>query len=100
MSTVVVIEIAHYLVKKLGPIKGRKKVETLLSFPFIILDFEYKILEEYIEALAEYSPRGISGREATIVASMKDRKIKKLVTHDRAFERIDEIEVIDPVEQG
>jgi uncharacterized protein len=47
--------------------------------------------------LARYSQTGIGGRDATILASMDMLGIKKLMTHDRAFKRIDQIEVVDPV---
>jgi uncharacterized protein len=47
--------------------------------------------------LAKYSQTGIGGRDATILASMEVLEIKKLMTHDRAFSRIDQIEVVDPV---
>ena len=50
-----------------------------------------------IELLAKFSQTGIGGRDATILAAMEELGIKKLMTHDRAFKRVDSIEVIDPI---
>ena len=48
--------------------------------------------------LSRYSHTGIGGRDATILATMKKFNVKQLVTHDKAFKKIDFIQVIDPVE--
>jgi predicted nucleic acid-binding protein len=96
INTVVAIEVAHYLIKNLGP-KGKKKADVFLSYPIVIADFDQSIARKAIEYLAKYSQTGIGGRDATILASMQEHGIKRLMTHDRAFSRIDFIEVIDPV---
>lgn len=100
MNTVVVMEIAHYLIKNLGPVKGREKIDQLLTFPFKIADFDFTKMEDSIDMLKTYSTQGIGGRDATIIASMKENDIEKLLTHDKAFKRIEEIKVVDPVERS
>ncbi|MFW9904331.1 MAG: hypothetical protein ACFFFH_08375 [Candidatus Thorarchaeota archaeon] len=40
---------------------------------------------------------GLGGRDVTILICMKKAGITRLVTHDQAFRRIKDIEVIDPV---
>ena len=97
LNTLVIMEISHYLIKNLGPLRGKEKIDTLLTFPFIIQDFDYALLRESVEMLAKYSHSGIGGRDATILAAMKMLGIKRLITHDQAFRKIDFIEVIDPV---
>lgn len=96
MNTLVVMELAHYLVKNLGSIKGKEKVDTLLAFPFVIEEFDHELLGASVQMLAHYTHTGIGGRDATILATMKKLGITKLVTHDKAFKKIDFIEVIDP----
>ncbi len=96
MNTLVVMELAHYLVKNLGSIKGKEKVDKLLAFPFVIEEFDHAMLGASIQMLAQYTHTGIGGRDATILATMKELGITKLVTHDKAFRKIDIIEVIDP----
>lgn len=98
MNSLVIMELAHYLIKNLGPIKGKEKLQKLLEFPFVIEDFNYGLLLASVDLLAQYSHTGIGGRDATILATMKKLKIRRLLTHDKAFRKIDFIEVVDPVE--
>ncbi len=96
INTVVLMEVAHYLIKNLGPIEGKRKMELFLSYPMEIVDFDYGSAKKSIEMLARYSHTGIGGRDATILASMNAKNVKQLITHDKAFKRIDFIEIIDP----
>lgn len=96
INTVVAMEVAHYLIRNLGNL-GKKKRDLFLSYPMEIVDFDQSLARESIEYLAKYSQTGIGGRDATILASMQMLGIQKLMTHDRAFKRIDFIEVIDPI---
>ena len=73
-------------------------MNIFLSYPMKIVDFDQYHAQKSIEYLAKYSQTGIGGRDATILASMEELEIKKLMTHDRAFKRIDFIEVIDPMD--
>ena len=97
MNNLVVMELSHYLIKNIGPVKGKEKIRKFLEFPFIIEDFDYELLLESIEILSRYSHTGIGGRDATILATMKKLGIKQLLTHDRTFTKIDFIEVVDPI---
>lgn len=99
MNNLVVMEISHYLIKNLGSVKGKEKAREMLEFPFIIQDFDYYLLLNSIELLSHYTHTGIGGRDATILATMKKLGIKQLLTHDKAFKKIDFIEVIDPLEK-
>ena len=96
INTVVAMEVAHYLIKNLGHL-GKKKMDLFLSYPMEIVDFDKSLARKSIEYLAIYSQTGIGGRDATILASMQELGIHRLMTHDRAFKRIDFIEVIDPI---
>ena len=96
INTVVAMEVAHYRIKNLGNL-GKKKMDLFLSYPMEIVDFDQSLIRESIEYLAKYSQTGIGGRDATILASMQELGIQSLMTHDRAFKRIEFIEVIDPI---
>ncbi len=96
INTVIEMEVAHYLIKNLGA-EGKRKMDVFLSFPMEVVDFDQYLARRSIELLARYSQTGIGGRDATILASMDMLEIKRLMTHDRAFKRIDQIEVVDPV---
>ncbi|MBI2675843.1 MAG: type II toxin-antitoxin system VapC family toxin [Candidatus Aenigmarchaeota archaeon] len=98
MNTLVLMEVSHYLIKNLGSIKGKEKVEAMLGFPFAVRNFDYDLLLESVEMLSSYTHTGIGGRDATILATMKMLNIRQLVTHDKSFRKIDFIEVIDPAD--
>lgn len=97
VNTVIIIELAHFLIKNLGPVTGKKKLEKFLEFPMAIQDLDYKQARESIDLLCEYSHLGIGGRDSTLLSSMKKTKTKKILTHDAAFKRIDWLKVLDPV---
>ena len=96
INTVVAMEVAHYLIKSLGS-EGKKKMDLFLSYPMQIIDFDQYLARKSVEYLAKYSQTGIGGRDATILASMQELGTRKLMTHDRAFKRLDFIDVVDPV---
>jgi len=96
INTVVAMEVAHYLIKSLGP-EGKRKMDVFLSYPMEIVDFDQYLARNSVEYLAKYSQTGIGGRDATILASMQELGTRKLMTHDRAFKRLDFIDVVDPV---
>lgn len=97
INTVIVMEIAHFLFKFLGTRKGKKKVDVFLSYPLKILEFDLETQRMAIELLGEYSNVGIGGRDATILAMMKKRGIKKIITHDSAIKKVDFVEVVDDI---
>lgn len=97
LNTVIIIEVAHYLIKNLGPVVGKEKLDTFLVYPFTIVDLDYERTIEAVDELAKYSHLGIGGRDATILSLMKYKKVERIMTHDTAFKRIDWLEVIDPI---
>lgn len=98
VNTVVFLEVSHYLIKNLGPIKGKDRAETLLEYPLRIVDFDVNLMRESLSLLSEYAHAGIGGRDATILATMKKLDLERLMTHDRSFSSIDFVEFIDPAE--
>ncbi len=97
INTVIVVELAHFLVKNLGPIIGRSKLDVFLSFPLTVIDLRYDLTLKAIEFLAKYSHEGIGGRDATILATAESLGLNSIMTHDEAFKRIDWLKVIDPI---
>ncbi|MFB6355497.1 MAG: type II toxin-antitoxin system VapC family toxin [bacterium] len=99
-SVIVLMEVSHYLVNTLGPIEAKETVSSLLSYPIDVYDFNYSLFTDSVDQLARYSPKGIGGRDASILACMSEQDISTLITHDQAFKTVDEINVVDPVEQS
>ena len=98
VNTTIVMEVAHFLIKNLGPVEGAEKVGIFLRTPEVIVDLDYDLTTRSIKLLARYSHRGIGGRDATILATAERLGEKTIVTHDAAFSGLEWIEVLDPVE--
>ncbi|MDY6788479.1 MAG: type II toxin-antitoxin system VapC family toxin [Candidatus Nanohaloarchaea archaeon] len=98
LNTVVVMEVSHFLIKNLGGEEGENKIDKFLSFPFRVVDFDYSLMYDSVDQLVEESEAGIGGRDATILASMDHLDVEELITHDKAFKKIENVNVIDPVE--
>lgn len=96
VNTVMIMELAHFLVKSLGPVGGGEKL-GLLRFPLTVYDLDYKGLLDSVEMLKRYSHLGVGGRDATILAMMRRRGVKRMLTHDEALKKVGGLEVIDPV---
>jgi predicted nucleic acid-binding protein len=102
-NPVIVMEVAHYLVRHFTEKIARKKIETFVNLSNIdIADFNRQALNETVEKLLAYAyAEGLGGRDATVIATMKLRNIKKIVSHDDIFKRLAnklELEVIDPAQ--
>ncbi len=102
-NTVIVMEVAHYLVRHFTEKIALKKIETFINLTNIdIADFNRQALNQTVETLLAYAyTEGLGGRDATIIASMKLQNIKKIVSHDDIFRRLAnklELEVIDPAQ--
>jgi predicted nucleic acid-binding protein len=102
-NTVIVMEVAHYLVRHFTEKIARKKIEAFVNLSNIdIADFNRQLLSETVETLLAYAyAEGLGGRDATVIASMKLQNIKKIVSHDDIFKRLAnklELEVIDPAQ--
>lgn len=98
INTVLLMELSHYLFKNLGAVQGKEKLEKFLRSSVIIADFNYDLALTSIEMLSKYNHTGIGGRDATILATLKRHQTDNLVSHDKAFSKIDWIHLIDPVE--
>ena len=102
-NTVIVMEVAHYLVRHFTEKNARKKIETFINLTNIdIADFNRQALNQTVETLLAHAyTEGLGGRDATIIAAMKLQNIKKIVSHDDIFRRLAnklELEVIDPAQ--
>jgi predicted nucleic acid-binding protein len=102
-NTVIVMEVAHYLVRHFPQRIAHKKIETFINLGNLdIADFNRQALNQTIETLLAHAhTEGLGGRDATIIASMKMQRIKKIVSHDEVFKRLADkldLEVIDPAQ--
>lgn len=101
-NTIVVMEIAHYLVRHFSEKDARKKIEHFVNLRNMkIFGLDTKLMSESLDYLLNYGySDGLGGRDATILAAMNSESIKTLVSHDDAFKRLAEkmtFKIIDPV---
>ena len=97
INVVILMECSHYLIKNLGSIIGKEKIDILTSSGIEITELTFDESKSAINFLSKYSHLGIGGRDATILACMQKLHINQLITHDKSFTRINDISVIDPV---
>ena len=96
-STIIIMEVAHFLIKNLGPVNGAEKLGLFLRFPLVMSDFDYRSSLDAIDMLKRYSHLGVGGRDATILALMSRAKIKTIMTHDEPLKKVEWVEAVDPV---
>ena len=48
------MEVTYFLIKNLGPIVGKDKLDVFLSFPFVISSLDYDVTLEAMEHLRSY----------------------------------------------
>jgi predicted nucleic acid-binding protein len=97
VNATIAVETLHYLVKRLGPLEGNKKGNIFLNYGMPLYEIDEEIVELTLTKLSEFTHLGIGGRDATILATMSLEGIHNLMTHDQAFKRVPEIDVMDPI---
>lgn len=101
-NTVIAMEVAHYLIKHFPAGVARRKISYFVNLRNLkIANFDRRMMAKAIEDLIEYAhPYGIGGRDATIIATLKSLRVKKILTHDDALKRLAiklGFEAIDPI---
>jgi predicted nucleic acid-binding protein len=102
-STIIVMEVAHYIVRHFDEKSARKKMDFFINLRNMqISDFNGQMMQESLESLLEYSyADGLGGRDATIIATLKSQNIRRIITHDAVFKRLAAkltLEVTDPLQ--
>ena len=101
-NTIIVMEVAHYIVRHFDEKNARKKIDFFINLRDMqISDFNKQMMQESLGSLLEYSyADGLGGRDATIIATLKSQNIKRIITHDAVFKRLAAkltLEVTDPI---
>ena len=98
INTVVMMEVMHYFVKRLGSEIAKEKWKIFSSIDFVVGNLEFEDLDNIFSTLCKYSHTGIGGRDATILSFMEINQIRKICTHDSAFKKVPNLELIDPID--
>lgn len=101
-NTIIVMEVAHYLVRHLPADVARKKITYFTDLRNMkLVEFNRQMMMEALENLLEYAyTYGLGGRDATIIATLKSTNIKKILTHDKTLKQLAsklEFEALDPI---
>jgi len=101
-NTIIVMEVAHYLVRHFPANVARRKISYFTDLRNMrIIDFNKQMMTEALESLIKYAYTiGLGGRDATIIATLKSLHINKILTHDNTLKRLAtklKMEVIDPI---
>ena len=97
VSTVTLMEIAHYF-RNLTPKILNEKMKTILNLSTMtIIDFTSNIFQSSISYLSTYPHSGLGSRDCVIIATMKEAGVNVLLTHDKAFKIVKSIRVIDEI---
>jgi len=101
-NTLIIMEIANYLVRHFKEKAAQKKIDPLVNLRNIrIVDFDNRMLKEALENILEHGySDGLVGRAATVIATLNSECVKRIFSHDGIFKRLAsklEYEVIDPI---
>ena len=102
-NTIVIMEVAHYLVRHFTQEKAKRRIDLFINLRNLaIADFNRQEMKQTLETLTEHAyTDGLGGRDATIISTMKSQNINKLASHDETLKQIAyklEFEVIDPAQ--
>jgi predicted nucleic acid-binding protein len=97
VNTAIQMEVAHYLVKRLGAVAGGEAADGFLSLPLTVDALDPPLVRDSVRLLLRYTDLGIGGRDATLLASMQRHRVVRLITHDSTFRRVEWLDVVDPV---
>lgn len=89
-NTIVVMEVAHYLVRSFDKEAARRKIDSLVNLANIqIADFDAPLMRQSLEDLLQHHyTEGLGGRDATIVATLSTQGIERIATHDAVLKRL------------
>jgi predicted nucleic acid-binding protein len=91
------LEVAHYF-RNLGETELTSRMDKLRNLTTLNLaDLDAATAEEALSILAKDSGKGIGGRDAVIVATMRMKGVKRILTHDKDFKRVAGIRVMDSI---
>ncbi len=97
VNTAIQMEVAHYLVKRLGAVAGEEAADDFIALPLAVDALDPGLVRDALRLLVRYADLGIGGRDASLLASMERHGVARILTHDATFRRVDWVEVVDPI---
>jgi len=102
LNTVTVVEVSHYLAKRLTGTELKRRMSALTRLVETnIISFDDVLLRGTIDLLAQHAAQtGLGGRDATILATMEAYDVDCIVTQDGVMKKVAAdlgFTVIDPL---
>ena len=100
LNTMIPLEILHSISKKpsVDFTTAYNAALGIIALKNVVLvDFNSRLLAESMTLLGDYQTYGIGGRDASILATVKDHNVMKIATHDKGILSIPDFIRIDPV---
>jgi len=100
LNTIIPLEVLHSILKKPSidfTVAYNAALGIIALENVVIVDFDTRLLAELMTLLGDYRTYGIGGRDASILATMKDQNVIKIATHDKNILSIPDFLRIDPV---
>ncbi len=101
LNTITVIEVAHYLSRRLAGTELRRRISAMTRIvDSEIIGFDEDLLGKSVDLLAQYAPSGLGGRDATILATMLSYGSDCIVTQDKILKKVSEnlgLKVVNPL---
>ena len=97
INYVTLMEIAHYL-RHLDELEFEEVMDMIKHLSTLrLIDLNASIADLALKLLVEHASEGIGGRDSIILATMKANNVRRILTHDYAFNRVKGIKVIDAI---
>jgi predicted nucleic acid-binding protein len=102
-NTIIWVEVAHYLYKisRLPRETLEQKIKNFTRLSTMeVIDLNLNLFYHTLKILSEMQAYPVGGRDATILAMMRRRGVRKIFTHDKGFKELAKhgiLEVIDPI---
>ena len=96
MNVITIMEIAHYL-RFLPEQEFRRRMDYIMRLSTLTLVPLVELMRESLELLIRYARLGIGSRDSVILATMRRTGVNRILTHDKAFRKIEWLEVVDVI---
>lgn len=98
VSTVTLMEVAHYF-RAVEPEILNERMDIITNLSTLdVIDFTSTIMQSSINFLSIYASVGLGSRDCAILATMKAVECDVLITHDKSFEKVESIKIIDEID--
>lgn len=97
ITNFIAVEVIHFLFKRLNKDQAVKKSSVFQQGDLRYVDFNTEDITMHIDLMSKTTGTGLGGRDMSILVCMKKINIHQLVTHDKSFNSLTDITIIDPI---